>query len=364
MPTDAQRTARAAFDAARASFDRLTRAVAATEVSPALCDAWSGTENALRALAGTNVLGGVALVRELRQRNLLALDDAHALVDFHAAAERAATEGYAPTDADIDAARAARDHIQRVLDREVAPASASYTSPLATPASPATPRSAPDQPPPVPLEGPPSARSNPLAAVLVIVVILAMLGAGGYYAMTLDREPSELRAGRQAFAAGDRVSARNAFAAAVLADPTLAEPHIYLGRLARDAGDRATASAELRRAVELEPRNYLAHRELAGFLLASGQAELARSFYQRAIELNPDDKVAMGFMACALHRLGRTDLAVRFFQRSGAGPWDACKSTPPGPLGAPPAAMPGAFPGAVPGAAGGGVAAPARVPPR
>ena len=142
------------------------------------------------------------------------------------------------------------------------------------------------------------------------------------------------------------------------------ENQIYLGettwRLARDAGDRATASAELRRAVELEPKNYLAHRELAGFLLATGQAELARSFYQRAIELNPDDKTSMGFMACALHRLGRTDLAVRFFQRAGAGPWDACKATPPGPLGVPPAAMPGAMPGALPG----GVAAPAGAPPR
>ena len=366
MPTDAQRTARAAFDAARASFDRLTSAVVAADVSAALCDAWRGTENALRALAGTNVLAGVALVRELRQRSLLALDDAHALVDFHAAAERAASEGYAPTDADVDSARAARDHMQRVLDRDVGAANAPYSGPVSTPATPRPtfdpgPASAP---PHVPLEGAASARSNPLAAMLVIVVILAVLGAGGYYAMTLNREPSELRTGRQAFAAGDRLTARNAFAAAAGANPSLAEPHIYLGRLARDAGDRATASAELRRAVELEPKNYLAHRELAGFLLATGQAELARSFYQRAIELNPDDKMSMGFMACALHRLGRTDLAVRFFQRAGAGPWDACKATPPGPLGAPPAAMPGTMPGAMPGALPGGVAAPAGAPPR
>ncbi|MFN8665983.1 MAG: tetratricopeptide repeat protein [Gemmatimonadaceae bacterium] len=362
MPTDAQRTARAAFDAARASFDRLTRAVDATEASPALCDAWRGTEDALRALAGTNVLGGVALVRELRQRSLLALDDAHALVDFHAAAERAATEGYAPTDADVDAARAAREHMQRILDRDVATANAPYSGPISTPVTPRPSYDPPPSaaPPHVPLDSAASARSNPLAAVLVIVVILAVLGAAGYYATTLNREPSELRTGRQAFAAGDRLTARNAFAAAASANPQLAEPHIYLGRLARDAGDRATASAELRRAVELEPKNYLAHRELAGFLLATGQAELARSFYQRAIELNPDDKVSMGFMACALHRIGRTDLAVRFFQRAGAGPWDACKATPPGPLGMPPAAMPGAAPGGIPG----GVAAPTGAPPR
>ncbi|MBK6454838.1 MAG: tetratricopeptide repeat protein [Gemmatimonadetes bacterium] len=334
MPTDGQRTARAAFDAARVSFDRLTRAVDPGEIGTSLSDAWAGTENALRALAGSNVLGGVALVRELRQRNLLALDDAHALVDFHAAAERAGSDGYVPTSADVESARAAHEHLARVLAREVQddpPRQAPYSGPISTPV---TPRPSIDPlPPPPPLPTP--ARSNRLAASLVLVAVLAVLGAGGYYAVTFRRESSDLRKGRAAFAAGDRLTARNAFAAAISDAPTLAEPHIYLGRLARDEGDRATASAELRRAVELEPANYLAHRELAAYLLSTGQAELARSFYQRAIELNPADKVSLGYMACTLHRLGRTDLAVRFFQRAGPGEWDSCKATPPGPCSTP-----------------------------
>lgn len=344
MTMDGQRTARAAFDAARVSFDRLTSAVDPGEVDNALIEAWAGTENVLRALAGSNVLSGVALVRELRQRNLLALDDAHALVDFHAAAERAATDDYVVTATDVDAARAAHEHLTRLLAREMGaeqPRQGAYSGPISTPA---TPRPSIDPlPPPPPL--PPPARSNLLAGAIVVVAVLAVLGAAGYYAFTFKREPDGLVKGRAAFAAGDRFTARNAFSAAAGSQPKLAEPHIYLGRIARDEGDRATAGSELRRAVELEPGNYLAHRELAAFLLATGQPELARSFYQRAIELNPTDKVSLGYMACTLHRLGRTDLAVRFFQRAGGGEWDACKATPPGPL-MPPAAPPGAVPGA------------------
>jgi hypothetical protein len=91
MASDAQRAARAAFDAARSSFGRLTSGGDPHDVAAALVEAWGATEHALCALAGTGVLSGVAVVRELRQRSLLGLDDAHAFVDFHAAASRRAS---------------------------------------------------------------------------------------------------------------------------------------------------------------------------------------------------------------------------------------------------------------------------------
>lgn len=337
MPTDGQRAARAAFDAARASFERLTSTTDSRELGATLVGAWEATEHALRALAGTTALSGVAVVRELRQRNLLSLDDAHAFVDFHAASERAAAEGYAPTSADVDAARVARERMTHVLSRDVGgdpSADLRYTGPVSTPPSVAAPPGALPPPPAMP----PAARSNKLAIGVVAALALAVLGAGAYYAFAVIGESSALRDGRAAYAAGDRLTARNAFAAATRDAPSLAEPHIYLGRLAREGGDRATASAELRRAVELEPDNYLAHRELAAFLLSTGQVELARSFYQRAIELNPTDKVSLGYMACTLQRLGRSDLAVRFFQRAGPGEWQACQAALPPPPLTPPAA--------------------------
>lgn len=337
MPTDGQRAARAAFDAARAAFERLTKPTDAQGLTSALAEAWEGTERALRALAGTTALSGVAVVRELRQRNLLSLDDAHAFVDLHATAERALVEGYTPTSTDLDAARAAHERMTHVLSRDVGADGSSdlrYAGPVSSPPAMANPQETLPPPPAIPA----AARSNKLAIAVVAIVALGILGAGAYYALAVSRRSSALRDGRAAYAAGDRLTARNAFAAATRDAPALAEPHIYLGRLAREDGDRATASAELRRAVELEPANYLAHRELAAFLLSTGQVELARSFYQRAIELNPTDKVALGYMGCTLQRLGRSDLAVRFFQRAGPGEWQACQATLPPPVMPPPAA--------------------------
>lgn len=339
MATDGQRSARAAFDAARVSFGRLTSGGDPHEVGAALVEAWGATERALCALAGTGVLTGVAVVRELRQRSLLGLDDAHAFVDFHAAVERAQEPGYVPTSADLDAARAGEERMDRVLARDLGatdPPPAPYSGPI-SPST--TPRRDADAAPPPPLPLPPPARNNRLAVLVVAVACAAVIAAAVYYLRLFSGAPDTLRTGRAAFAAGDRITARNAFSAAAGAQPTLAEPHIYLGRIAREEGNLPAASAELRRAVELEPDNYLAHRELAAYLLATGQPDLARSFYQRAIELNPTDKVALGYMACTLVRLGRVDLADRFFQRAGPGEWLACQSAPhvapPGALGPP-----------------------------
>ncbi len=328
MPTDGQRTARAAFDAARASFGRLTSGGDPHETAAALVEAWDVTEQALGALAGTSVLTGVAVVRELRQRSLLGLDDAHAFVDLHAAAERAREPGYVTTSADLDAARTAEERMDRVLARDLGvtdPPQAPYSGPVSSPTS--TPRDAETVAPP-PLHVPPPVRTNKLALLVVAVSAIALVAAGVYYFRLFSGEPDTLRTARAAFAAGDRLTARNAFSAAAGAHPALAEPHIYLGRIAREEGNYPAASAELRLAVELEPDNYLAHRELAAFLLATGQLELARSFYQRAIELNPTDRVALGYMGCTLLQLGRVDLADRFLQRAGPGDWLACQAAP------------------------------------
>src|SRR5438105_15443518 len=100
-----QRQAQAALDAARPAIARLDRSRHAEELAADLIEAWAGVETAIRSLLGGTPLGGVALIREARQRQLLTLDQANALAEFQAARERSQDTSYHPTDADINAAR-------------------------------------------------------------------------------------------------------------------------------------------------------------------------------------------------------------------------------------------------------------------
>ena len=331
MTTSAQRAARSALDGGRPALDRLTRSSNPEDVAAALIEAWDQAEQALRALAGSSALSGQSLVKELRQRSMLSLDDAHALVDFGAAADRARVPQYVPTPTDTATARAAYDQLEAILQRDD-PARAPQSGPLS---SPPRSRQAPPAEDPGPILEVPAPRSNLLGRVLAIVAVLAVAGTGVYYGFFRDRESADMRRGRQAYAAGDRLMAKTAFAAASGSEPSLAEPHIYLGRMAREEGDMPTASAELRRAVELEPGNAVAHRELAAFLLATGRPDLARTFYDRALRIDPTDRNALGYMGCTLMQLGRPDLAQRFLQRAGGGPWQQCVQMlpPPAPAG-------------------------------
>ncbi len=350
MLTTGQRNARAALDAARASFDALqSPSISPEEGSALLVAAWKGAEDALRALAGTSVLEGLALVRELRQRNLLTLDDAHALVDLQAASERAKTPDYAPTPADVAAARTSYDKLSEAASREVGSgmpngsASGAGPTPVSGPLSPPTTPRPNDTTPPYMSEVAAPPQRNTLGIVLLVVLLLAVVGAGAFYMAKRGVQPDDLARGRQAYAAGDRATAKNSFSIVAGAQPNLAEPHIYLGRIAREEGNFPAASGHLRRAVELEPSNAVAMRELAALLLATNQLELARSFYERAIRLNPDDKTSLGYMGCTLARLGRPDLAQRFAARAGAGTWQQCLQ-PPMPA-APPVTQPPTTPG-------------------
>jgi tetratricopeptide (TPR) repeat protein len=329
MTVTGQRAARSALDTARAIIDRLDSAANPEDVAAGLIEAWDSVQESLQALAGTTSLTGQPLLRELRQRDLLSLSEAHALIDFGALAERARAPNYVPTARDRDAARAAVDELSRVVDR-------------GGPAAPSRQTAAASAPPPVEPVTPVATaahRPNLLGRLVVAAAVLVLVAAAGWGVWSMMREPGDLKRGRAAYAAGDRVTARSAFSAAAGNHPELAEPHIYLGRIARETGDMVTANEELRRAVTLEPANYLTHREMAALLLATRRPDLARSFYERAIRLKPDDQTSLGYMGCTLLQLGRPDLAQRFLARAGAGPWNACVPVPLAPA-MPPAAPP------------------------
>src|SRR6476646_4747997 len=104
-----------------------------------LIEGWQAAESSLRSLIGSASLSGQPLIRAVRQRELLTLDQAHALVEFSAAHERAQRTDYRPSNADIGAARTGYQQLEAALRQErvappppaaVAPASAAPAAPV------------------------------------------------------------------------------------------------------------------------------------------------------------------------------------------------------------------------------------------
>ena len=315
MSTANQRAALTALDAARPTISRIDLSRDPEDIAAGLLEGWSGTETALRALMGGSALGGQALIRELRQRDLITLDTAHTLLEFQAARDRAGRTEYRPTSTDIAAARNALG----ALDTELT-------------AGPAGPAVLPvDAPPAEPLAEPPRSAfgRGPGLAILLTVGAALLVAIGLWY--FLGRSGGSLERGVSLYASGRREAARGELTKASRDDPESAAPHIYLGRIAREEGDLATAARELQSAVKLEPSNAVAQREMAAFLLATGSNELARRFYVRAVQLAPNDRNAQGFLGCTLLRLGRVDEGRRFMTRAGEGSWSACQAPVPAP---------------------------------
>lgn len=338
MTTSQQRAALAALDQARPAIGRLDLARDPEDLAADIIESWQGVETALRSLIGSASLSGQPLIREVRQRELLTLDQAHALVEFSAAHERAQRTDYRPSNADIGAARTGFQQLEAALRQERAappPPAAAVAAPVpgAVPA-------APEAGGPV-FPSAPRRRGFPLIALIGLLLLLAVIGWAVYY-FTAGRSSSPLQAGIAAYTAGDKNAARNHFAEAIRQDPKDADPHIYLGRMAREENDPNTAVRELQTAIQLEPNNATAQREMGAHLLAQAQGQittgnlpgalqslnLSRNFYVRAVQLNPTDKSSQGFLGCVLMRLGRVQEANSFWQRSGPGPWTQCQPLP------------------------------------
>jgi tetratricopeptide (TPR) repeat protein len=334
VTTSQQRAALAALDQARPAIGRLDIARDPEDLAADIIEGWQAAETSLRALIGSASLSGQPLIREVRPRELLTLDQAHALVEFSAAHERAQRTDYRPSNTDIGAARTGYQQLEAALRQERSapppPMAAAVGGPVAS-AAPADVTAFPTT----------RRRGFPLIALLGILALLGGVGGGIYY-FTANDSGGALQQGIEAYAAKNPVAARNAFAEAIRDDPADAEPHIYLGRMAREEGDANTAVRELQTAIQLEPNNSLAQREMGAHLLAQSTAQLntgnlpaalqslnlARNFYIRAIQLNENDRVAQGFLGCVLVRLGRVAEAGNWMQRAGPGDWTRCQPIP------------------------------------
>ena len=316
----------AALAPARPLVTRVDISQHSEEIAADILDIWNAVEVAMRALLGGSALGGQPLVQELRQRNMISIEQAHALLDFLAARDRVKRTEYRPTSDDVTAAREAYNKLDEGLRAEAASAGASATAataPRAAPA-PAVPTSA--------AQGAPAPRRSrvPWLPIGALLLVLVAAGAAWYY-FEGGGPSAAMRRGIEAYNGGRLALARTEFQDAASARPEDPMPHIWLGRVARDQGDFATAGRELSRAVQLDPRNYQGHRELGSYFLTLRNYEAARRSFVRALELQPRDRTSLGYLGCSLIRLGRVDEGQRFLVRAGQGAWMACAPQAPAP---------------------------------
>ena len=317
----AQRSARAALDAARPAIARLDTSRGSEDLAADLIETWSAVEAALRVLVGSSALTGQALIREARQRQMLNFDQANSLAEFESVHTRLHDTSYRPTETDVAAARNAYLKLDAALSGDVieapraaaaaASASAVVTAPAVTTAS------SVDAAP---------ARRYPKWVIPAVVLGAIIIVIAGFFAFG-SHGNSSLDQGVAAYKAGQREVALSAFTKASREDPKSVLPHVWMARMARDVGNFTLAGQELSTALEIDPNSPVALREMGANMLQQGNAELARRFYVRAVTADPTDKTSQGYLGCALMRLNRVPEGTAFLNHAGPGPWSSC--TPP-----------------------------------
>ncbi|MGH9419015.1 MAG: tetratricopeptide repeat protein [Thermoanaerobaculia bacterium] len=360
-----QQSAMAALKAVEPIAAKLDRSRDGEDRAADILELWQGTETSLRALMGGSSLSGQGLIRELRQREMISLGQAYALLEFLGARDRANRTSYRATDNDVVVAREGFRQLEAGLQTAVnepapplppppapdaagpraqAPASTpDYSRPTAPAAAAAglggaAMRSSPPPPPaysqPVTPPGGVGAEATytehasrvpPNLWFIVALVVLVIAAIGGYMVFAKRSTPeASMQEAIASMQAGKHEAAKGEFSTIARDNPTLATPHVFLSRLAREEGDLGTARSELETAIRLEPGNFAALREMGLILFSTGQYELARRFFIRALEANPADNASQGYLGCALSRLNRLDEAQRFLTRAGPGSWSSC----------------------------------------
>ena len=364
-----QQSALAALKSVEPIASRLDGSRQSEDRAADILELWQGTETSLRALMGGSQLSGQSLIRELRQRELISLGQAYALLEFLGARDRANRTTYKATDNDVVVAREGFRQLEAGLSS--AAAIEATALPLPPPPTMAPPTMAPppdysrpstqapaassfvrrDPPPPPPSYSQPQAYSQPPAYApqgatppggeptytdrpslvpanlwfILALVILIVAAVGGYALFARRSSPDkQMNEAVAAMQGGRREAARGAFSQIATENQQMATPHIFLSRMAREEGDLGTARRELETAIRLDPKNAVALREMGLILFSAGNYELARRFFVRALNENGEDKASMGYLGCALARLNRLDEAQRFITRAGPGSWSTC----------------------------------------
>jgi cytochrome c-type biogenesis protein CcmH/NrfG len=318
-----QRAALDAVHSARPIVARLSIARDKEDLAADIIEAWGAVETGLRSLVGGSALTGQMLIRELRQRQFLSLEQANSLAEFHAARERAGRTDYAPTEGDVNSVRDAFLKLESGLMGDTlggaptAPMPAARVSEVAAA--------------PVPVAAPASTPVHsrpawliPALGALALVVVVGL----AWYLLAGRGSSAAFDDGVVAYREGRREAALGSFRKAATDNPNDPMPHVYIARIERELGNMTNANTEAVQAVKLGPENGTALRELAATLFAAQNFDGARTFYIRAIKADSSDRVAQGFLGCSLIRLGRIDEGVKWIGRAGTGAWTACAPAP------------------------------------
>jgi tetratricopeptide (TPR) repeat protein len=329
-------TARTALDSARPVLARMELSRGPENTRTDLIAVWSAVEAALRTLIGDPSVGGQALIREARSRQLLNFDQANALVAFQTVRERLDSTGYQPTDSDVNSARSAFLKLDAGLMSGTGGGSPAITaSPYAQPGSAyaAPPPSSNTAPAPAVIIAPspglaPMMKPHRKLLVPVMAGVVALLVIGGLAWWLVGRGGNDdlMAQGISAYQKGDRVTASSDFERAARADAKNPMPHVYLARMAREVGNYTVANQELQLALTGDPRNLQGRREYGALFLSQGKYDDARVWYTHALEIDPNDVTSQGWLGCSLVKLNRMDEGLRWLSRAGTGPWSVCRT--------------------------------------
>jgi tetratricopeptide (TPR) repeat protein len=127
---------------------------------------------------------------------------------------------------------------------------------------------------------------------------------------------AKFQAADQAFALGDRATARAGYEAALEGCPGNATWWAYHGDTAFDAGDIAGALADYEHALTVDPCNWMAHRFAADAMLRQGDGAGALIHQVAAVQCNPGYEI--GWTA-----LGGVSASLRPFPPVGTQAWAA-----------------------------------------
>jgi cytochrome c-type biogenesis protein CcmH/NrfG len=336
--TPSDRTAaQTALSTGRATYARLDQIRGPEDTAADLIELWGAVESAMRSMLGGSSLSGQALVREVRQRGLITLDQANTLVAFVDARNRVESVNYKPTLTDVSYARAGYDALTKALEQPIGQmvadaspkvgqesnvgvsgdtyqASNSYTP---SPATGYTPVAETTRSP---------RRWLSIPVIASVTVILVVIGVLSYFLFGRSSYERDMARAIDLMQAGQTQLARAQFMRIVSEHPDATDPHVFLSRLARNEGDLVSARRELVTVIQREPTNGLALREMGMLLLAENNPALARNFLIRAVRADPKDLAAQGYLGCALVKLNRLEEAQRFLNRAGPGNWSSCNA--------------------------------------
>jgi tetratricopeptide (TPR) repeat protein len=347
MSPQSSESALAALNGVRPVLAHFDKPRSAEDLAADIIDLWAGAESALQTLVGNSALTGQQLVRAARQAELITLEQAHSLLEFLAARDRANRTSYKPTQADGEAAIEGFKALESALSgkppgKRAAPSSpvqAAYTprgthtvqpspppSPPPSPYAPASAGAGRRQPPPYPTRktvGPPSIEQPPPS--------FTPPGGSPHSSASMGRSNVEhalaaAEAGRRWPRQWPRVSMPILAGAILFLIILVGIFFAFRGGSSSEAmnagidamknGQRERARGEFAKAVKADPKASIPHVFLARLAREEGDLASARAQLDTALRLDPKNAIALREMGLILFASRQYDLARRFFVRA------------------------------------------------